>query len=49
MEAEGPRAARQPARSVEDDRIVEREHAGYVEAPEPLPPMGGPGGPTLSP
>jgi len=49
MEAVGPRAARLRTGAVEVDRIGKREHAGFVEAPEPTPPMGRPECPSLTP
>jgi hypothetical protein len=47
LEIAASSAARQRV-LIEDSWSVEREHAGYVEAPDPLPTMGGPKGPTLS-
>ncbi len=45
----GSRTGRQGQRTVEEEWSVERNLAGYVEAPQPLPPTAGPGGPTLTP
>jgi len=45
----GSRTGRQGQRTVEEEWSVERDHAGYVEAPQTLPPTAGPGGPTLTP
>ena len=45
----GSRTRRQGQRTVEEEWSVERDHAGYVGAPQPLPPTAGPGGPTLTP